>query len=201
MIGVSLHYWGDQTNARHHIERMLTGYVAPVQWSPFIRSSLDQRVVARVVLARILWLQGFPEQARRAAQSTVDDAQALDHAIFLCLALCEAACPIAVFTGDLTAAEGYAAMVLDSSATHALPFFRAGGHSFHAILLTKNGDCDTGPQLLSTALEQGPEASSQPGVLWFLGELAEGFGRAGQIAQGLEAIDKALARSERNEER
>ena len=31
MIGVSLHYCGDQTNARRHIERMLGGYVAPVQ--------------------------------------------------------------------------------------------------------------------------------------------------------------------------
>jgi predicted ATPase len=92
-------------------------------------------------------------------------------------------------------------MVLDSSATHALPFVRAGGHCFHANLLTRNGDFDTGLRLLRTALEQGPEASSQPGVSWFLGELAEGLGRAGQIAQGLEAIDKALARSERNEER
>src|SRR5438270_4908807 len=42
MIGVSLHYWGDQTNARHHIERMLSGYVAPVQRSPLIRFQLDQ---------------------------------------------------------------------------------------------------------------------------------------------------------------
>jgi predicted ATPase len=31
--------------------------------------------------------------------------------------------------------------------------------------------------------------------------LAEGLGRAGQIAEGLEAIDEALARSERNEDR
>src|ERR1700719_701857 len=34
VIGVSLHYWGDQTNARRHIERMLDGYAAPVQRPP-----------------------------------------------------------------------------------------------------------------------------------------------------------------------
>jgi predicted ATPase len=54
---------------------------------------------------------------------------------------------------------------------------------------------------LRTSLEQSPEASYQPYFTWFLGELAQGLGWAGQIAQGLETIDEALARSERNEDR
>jgi predicted ATPase/DNA-binding winged helix-turn-helix (wHTH) protein len=201
MIGTSLHYWGDQTNARHHIERMLGGYVAPVQRLPLVLFQFDQRLVARIVLARILWLQGFPDEAWRTAQSTVDDARALDHAVSLRLALSKAACPVALFTGDLAAAESYVAMLLDSSAAHALPIWRAEGHRFHGTLLIRNGDFDTGLQLLRTALEQLPEASFQPYFTWFLGELAGGLGRVGQIAQGLEAIDEALARSERNEDR
>jgi predicted ATPase len=201
MIGVSLHYWGDQTTARHHIERVLSGYAAPVQRLPLVLFQFDQRVVARVALARILWLQGFPDQARRTAQSTVDDARALDHAVSLCFALCEAACPVTLFTGDLAAAESYAAMLLDCSAARALLIWRAGGHSYQGTLLIRNGDFDSGLQLLRTALEQPPEASFQPRFTWFLGELAEGLGRAGQIAQGLEAIEEALARSERNEDR
>jgi predicted ATPase len=201
MIGVSLHYWGDQTNARRHIECMLSGYVTPVQWLPLIRFQFDQRVVARVALARILWLQGFPDQARSTAQSAVDDARALDHAVSLCLALNKAACPVALFTGDLAAAENYVAMLLDSSAAHALPIWRAEGHRFHGTLLIRNGDFDSGLRLLRTALEQPPEASFQPYFTWFLGELAEGLGRAGQIAQGFTTLDEALARSERNEDR
>jgi predicted ATPase/DNA-binding winged helix-turn-helix (wHTH) protein len=197
IIGTSLHYWGDQTNARHHIERMLkrmlSGF-APVRW-------LDQRVVARVALARILWLQGFPDQARRTAQSTVDDARVLNHAVSLCFVLNECACPVALFTGDLAAAESYVAMLLDSSAAQTLPIWRAGGHRYQGTLLIRNGDFDSGLQLLRTALAQPPEASFQPDFTQFHGELAEGLGRAGQIAQGLEAIDEALARSERNEER
>jgi predicted ATPase/DNA-binding winged helix-turn-helix (wHTH) protein len=201
IIGGSLHYCGDQTNARHHIERMLSGDVAPDQRSPLPWFQLCQRVVARVALARVLWLQGFPEQARRTAQSAVDDARALNHMVSLCLALCEAACPVALFTGDLAAAEGYAVMLLERSAAHALPFWRAGGHSFHATLLIRKGDVDTGLRLLRIALEQAREASFQPSFTWFLGELAAGLGHTGQIAQGLEAIDQALARSRRNEER
>jgi predicted ATPase/DNA-binding winged helix-turn-helix (wHTH) protein len=201
LIGASLHYWGDQTNARRHIERMLSGYVAPVQRSPVIRFIFDQRVMARVVLARILWLQGFPDQARCAAQSTVDEARALNHAASLCLALHEAACPVALFTGDLAAAESYVARLLDRSAAHALPIWQSCGHRVQGTLLIRKGDFDRGLQLLRTALEQSPEGSLQPRFTWFLGQLAEGLGRAGQIAEGLDAIDEALARSERNEER
>jgi predicted ATPase/DNA-binding winged helix-turn-helix (wHTH) protein len=86
LIGVSLHYWGDQTNARRHIEHMLSAYAAPVQRSPVIRFIFDQRVMTRVVFARILWLQGFPDQARRTAQGTVDESRALNHAASLCSA-------------------------------------------------------------------------------------------------------------------
>ena len=178
---------------------MLGGYIAPVQ--RLVLFQFDQRVVARLGLVRILWLQGFPDQARRTAQSTVDDARALNHAVSLCLALNKAACPIALFTGDLAAAEGYAAMLLDSSAAHALPIWGAEAHRFRATLLIRNGDFDTGLRLLRTSLAQSPGASYQPYFTWFLGELAQGLGRSGQIAQGLEAIDEALARSERNEDR
>jgi predicted ATPase len=197
IIGTSLHYWGDQTKARHHIERMLKrilGGFAPVRW-------LDQRVVARVALARILWLQGFPDQARRIVQSTLDDARALNHAVSLCFVLNECACPFALFTGDLAAAESFAAMLLDSSAAHGLPVCRAGGHRVRGVLLIRNGDFDAGLRLLRTALAQPPEASFQPDFTQYLGELADGLRRAGQIAQGLEAINEALARSERNEDR
>jgi predicted ATPase len=178
---------------------MLGGYVAPVQ--RLVLFQFDQRAVARFALARILWLQGFPDQARRTAQGTVDDARALNHAVSLCLALNKAACPIALFIGDLAAAESYVSMLLDSSAAHALPIWREEAHRFRATLLIRNGDFDTGLRLLRTSLEQSPEATYQPYFTWFLGELAEGLGQAGQIAEGLEAIDEALARSERNEDR
>ena len=77
----------------------------------------------------------------------------------------------------------------------------AWGHRVQGSLLIRNGDFDTGLRLLRTSLVQSPEASFQPRFTWFLGQLAEGLGRAGQIAQGLDAIDEGLARSERTEER
>jgi hypothetical protein len=108
MIGTSLHYLGDQTDARHHIERMLASYTAPVHRPDTIRFQFDQRVTARATLPRILWLQGFPNQAMRTVQRNVEEALAIDHALSLCNALADAACPIALLIGDLDAAERFA---------------------------------------------------------------------------------------------
>jgi tetratricopeptide (TPR) repeat protein len=120
MIGTVLHFLGDQTSARRHIERMLVDYAAPAHRSHIIRFQYDQRVAARADLALILWLQGYPDQAMRAAQNTVDAACAIDHPLSLCYALAQAACPMALLIGDLVAADRWTAMLLDYSARHAL---------------------------------------------------------------------------------
>jgi hypothetical protein len=38
-------------------------------------------------LARVLWLQGFPDQAMRTAHSSVEDTLAANHTISFCVAL------------------------------------------------------------------------------------------------------------------
>jgi hypothetical protein len=60
---------------------------------------------ARRFLVRILWLQGFPEQAIHVVKGSVEHAWAADHANTLCHALAIAGCPIALWVGDLELAE------------------------------------------------------------------------------------------------
>jgi predicted ATPase len=200
MIGVSQHYLGDLPSARRHLEHVLVGYVTPDQTSHIIRFQTDQRVVMRVFLARVLWLQGFPDQATRAAHSSVEDARAANHTISVCQALAHAACPLALLTGDLAAAEHYAMMLLDHSTRHVLAHWRACGRSFQGVLVIQRGDVITGLRLLRAVFDEFGEAGSA--VLRFIAILmAEASGRAGQNAEGLAAIGKAIARSERTEER
>jgi predicted ATPase/DNA-binding SARP family transcriptional activator len=199
MVGVSLHYLGDQTNARHHLERMLSRYVAPAHRSHAIRFQYDQRVASRMVLARILWLQGFPDQALRTAQSNAEDARAIDHALSLCYAL-EAACLVPLWSGDWVAAERSVAMLLDHSARHALAVWHARGRCLNGVLLIKRGEVGRGLPLLRDALHELRETGFVPHHTALLGTLAQGFAGGGEIAQGLATIDEALTRSERDEE-
>jgi predicted ATPase len=200
LIGVSEHLLGDQPSARRHLEHMLAHYVPPTREPEITRFQFDPRATARAWLARVQWLQGFPDQAMRAAESSIEDARAANNAISLCFALAQAACPIAFWVGDLTAAEHYVGMLLDHSTRHALPLWHAWGRSAQGLLVIRHGDVITGLRLTRAGFDEARSAGDSR-LTHFLGEMAEALGRAGQIADGLAAIEEALAWTERTEER
>jgi predicted ATPase len=144
MAGTALHYLGNQTDARRHIERTLSGFPARPQPN---RS-------AGATLARILWLQGFPDRAVRSAQECVEAAQASGDVLSLCNALVQAACPIALFVGELASVERYITMLLDHSARHGLALWHVRGRGFNGMLLNQASEIATGLQHLSGALEE-----------------------------------------------
>jgi predicted ATPase/DNA-binding winged helix-turn-helix (wHTH) protein len=202
MLGTSLYYLGELSNARRQLEHMLSRCTAPIRRSHIIRFQFDLPVAAHGSLARILWLQGFPDQAMRMAQDNVEDARAIDHVISISLywAL-DAACMVALAVGDLATAERSVAMLLEHPAKHALGFWQALGHSYEGQLLIKRGDVVTGVRCLRTGLDELRETRyvlRSPGLL---GALAEGVAGVGQVAQALVAIDAALAQCERTDER
>ena len=201
MMGTSLHYLGDQVNARHHIERMLARSTPVIDRVRLYRFQFDQLSAARCVFAHILWLQGFPDQAVHTSQISVDGARASDHALSLCNALAQAACPIALFVGDWAAAEHWVAMLTEHSERHALSVWQSWARCLKGVLLIRRGEIATGLPLLQAALEQLRRTGYVLRYTGFLGVFAEGLGRAGQVAQGLVTIGEALARSEQGEGR
>ena len=174
-------------------------YVAPARRSHAIRFQYDQPLVARMILARILWLQGFPDQALRIAQANVEDARAVDHALSVCGAL-EVACLVAIWSGDLAAAERSVATLLDHSARHALAVWHARGRCLNGVVLIRRGEVGGGLEVLRAALDELRETGFVPYYTGLLGTLAQGLAGVGQVAQGLATIDEALTRSERDEE-
>jgi predicted ATPase len=201
MIGALQHYLGDQPSARRHLERVLAHHQASDHSAHIVPFQTDQRVTAGVSLSRILWLQGFPEQAMRAAESSVEAARASNHAISLCYALAYAACTIAFWVGDLAAAEHYVGMLLDHSTRHALALWHALGRSHRGVLVIKRGDVIAGLGLLRAGLDEFGKERVAARSLIFLGEMAEALGRAGEIADGLAVAEGAIASSEQNEVR
>jgi predicted ATPase/DNA-binding winged helix-turn-helix (wHTH) protein len=201
MIGTVLRYTGDLTDARRHIERMLGQYIDPLHRSHTIRFVWDQRVAGELVLSVVLWLQGFPDQAVRTARRTVESAQTRDHAISLCYSLSSAACPIALWTGDLAAAECYVSMLLEQSEKLEMRVWQAEGRCFKAALLFSHGKVHRGLQLLRPALGELLATGSILRYSAFLGLLAEGLAAVGQVADGRAAAEEALARAEANNER
>jgi predicted ATPase len=79
-------------------------------------------------------------------------------------------------------------------------FWNSWAQCFEGALLIKRGDHGAGSQLLQSGLERVPEpVALHHHVSLLLAELATGLGGAGQIGEGLEVVDKALARAEQTE--
>lgn len=201
LTGAALHFLGDQSGARQHIERMLASYVPPVRRSHAVRFQFDQRVTARITLARVLWLQGFPDQALRCVEVNIADALSINHALSLCNALAQAACPVALLAGDLAAAERYTMMLLDQTTRDVFDIWHAYGRCFEGELLMKRGDPAAGLPRLRASVDQLRQASFVQYLTAFLGVLAEGLADAGDFVQASVAIDEAIARCAHSEER
>ena len=92
-----------------------------------IRFQNDQVVAARRVLAPILWLQGFSDQASRMVEEAVADAIAMNHALSLCNLLAQSACPLAFLTGHLSAADRFTTMLIEQSTRRRLDVWHAYG--------------------------------------------------------------------------
>jgi predicted ATPase len=200
LIGVSEHFLGDQPSARRHLEHMLAHYVPPARKPEIIRFLFEPRVTARAFLARVLWLQGFPDQAMRIAESSIEDARAANHGMSLCYALALAACPIAFWTGNLMAAESYVGTLLDHSTRHQLAHWRAFGRGYEGMLAIKRCDVASGLRLLRAGSDDLGKAHAVFRFSVFLSEMAEALGRTGQIVDGLVTIEEAIERFEHTEE-
>ena len=133
------------------------------------------------------------------AERSVADARATNDAISLGNALAVAACPIALWAGDLAAAEHYTEMLLDHSTRHALARWRAFGRCYQGMLVIQRGDSATGLRLLRAAFAEPATAKSAARLFAFL--ISAASGRIGQIVDGLAMIEEAIVRSEHSEER
>jgi tetratricopeptide (TPR) repeat protein len=198
--GVVLHILGDQAGARQHLEPLIGADFSAARRSHIIRYQWDQRVVNHCYYARILWLQGFADQAMRTVHGIVDYARIKDHPTSLVYALFQAAIPIALYAGELTTAGQFVRLMIDLAMKHAMERWNAWAQCFEGVLLIKRGDSGAGSRLLRAGLEAVPEAAFHHQTNLLFAELAEGLGGAGHLAEGIAMMERALARAKRIEE-
>jgi predicted ATPase len=200
MTGASLHFLGNQAGARECIERMLGRYTTPISRSHVVRFQFDQRVTARITLARVLWLQGLADQALREIKSNIEHSVSINHTLSLCNALAQAACPIALLVGDFVMAERYTAMLRSHTGKNTLDVWRADADCFDGERLIRCGDLDMGLSLLRPAVDELWRAGFVQYHTTFVVALALGLVHAGRVADACAMIDEALERCERTGE-
>jgi predicted ATPase len=199
-VGTILHLLGDQPTARRQFEPLLATDFARARRQHVVRYQWDQRVVTQSFYARIVWLQGEGDRAMRLADDVVEYAGTAGHVTSWLYALSQAACPIAIYTGDLTRADRYVRMMHDLAVRHGLAPWSVWGRVLEGILLIKRGRSVDGAALLSQGLDGFPIAAFHIQANLFRAELAEGLAAAGHPERALSTMREALARAERSEE-
>ena len=202
LIGNTLYYLGDHAGARWHIEEMRNNYVAPASRSHVVRYQFDQRMASGVILARILWAQGFPDQALKILEDSLNEALASGHALSICIALALGMCPIALEVGDLDLADRSVKTLFDYSKRHSLAYWLAWSHAFRGVLQIKRGEIASGLRILGETLEKKTgEPNFAQNHIPFLAEFAGALCSSKQTAKALSVIDAALDRCERDDGR
>jgi predicted ATPase/DNA-binding winged helix-turn-helix (wHTH) protein len=196
----SLYLLGDLVRARDYISRMLDRYVPPTKRSHVARFQYDQRLVARITLARVLWLQGYADQALREIESIVDQAGAIHHTLTLAHVLSDAACPIALMIGDLDLAERYTAMLHEQTKTHSLDVWNSYADGFASEIQIRRGDHASGLDRLRGAIETLSHANFILYQTAFLASLAQGLQAVGQTSGALATADQAISQCDRTGE-
>jgi predicted ATPase/DNA-binding winged helix-turn-helix (wHTH) protein len=189
--GKSLHFLGDFAGSRRETEQMLELYVP--RRSHLVRFQYDQRLTAQITLARNLWLQGYADRALALVEQMIAEAQALDHTLTLGAVVCDAACFIALWVGDMALAARYTDMLR----AHTAPAYRAWhslSDAFEGEILIRQGRADEGVALLEHAirsLKAGPFCLYNTAIE---GVLAEGLLSSDQNSAAQETVEGAIGR-------
>ena len=131
------HYTGDQARARHHAEQVLqrmshSGHVN--RFAHGVGVQYDQSVASLTVLARILWLQGFPERAWRTASQALELALQINHGTSICYTLALAGVVIARYNGADDEAQAMQRLLLEQAHKHSVQLFQTWAGHYAGIL-------------------------------------------------------------------
>jgi len=196
ILGISLHLGGDLGSARAELEAALARGPGSQRTST-IYLGFEGRSLASAILARNLWLQGYPAQAAERARQTIKDAARMDHALTLSIALIWG---ISVFlwTGDLKSAEERIDWLISNSESHSLAPYLAVGRGFKGEVAIRRGQAKGGVESLQGCLgklhSMPYELLSTPLDI----ALVQGLAAIGQFAEGITLIDETIRRVETN---
>jgi predicted ATPase/DNA-binding winged helix-turn-helix (wHTH) protein len=194
MIGTAYNYIGDQTAAQFYLERSMARAGEPGMVIPTF-FGYDHRSYVPTSLARALWLRGFPDQACRLAKSAFDDeAVGGTCPLTTCAALANGL-PVFLWSGEYRTADGYVARLIEHARRHSLEPFHIGGLGLKGALAVARDELETGIDLLRGALEIQVVKRLNLWLTLFMGALAEGLRKTGQLEEALLTVNRAVERA------
>jgi predicted ATPase/class 3 adenylate cyclase len=200
-LGVALFSLGELGSAHAHFEQCSSLYEPQRHHAlTFMYGSFDTGLGTLCFMVLLLWLFGYPEQALKKSQETLDMARTLAHPFSLACAL--------VWTSwfhqllrDERAAQEQADAAMRLSSEQGFSTWLAMAMMFHGWALVMQGQCTEGLTELEQALANTRAQGADTQLPHYFGLLAEAHLRAGRREDALSALAEALAGVSKSENR
>jgi class 3 adenylate cyclase/predicted ATPase len=198
-LGISLFWRGEFGPAHTHMQHALARYDPQQMRDHVVRYGQEPGVACRFTGAVTLWLLGYPDQARQWSEAALTQAQGVGHAFTLQQTLAWSAL-LRLLRREAAVAQERAEAQRALCTEHGFAPYLAWGTIFRGSALAAQGGWAEGLAQLREGLVAYRVTARLPWLL-FLGLRAEACGQAGQVEEGLRALDEALEAMQTTEER
>jgi hypothetical protein len=194
LLGIAAKYRANYAQARQHLETVIALYDPGLHAELTHQYGQDPGVAAYSFLARTLWLQGLPDRAREASQTSLALAEQLGHPYSRTMASLHAA-TLHSYLRNWMECYAEAERTFQLACEGGFGAWQANASLLRGLSMVYQGQVDAGLAELTQALYLW-EASGAGLVSYGRTILAEAYLAAGRRAQGLRAIEEALYPSE-----
>lgn len=185
-MGMILLRIGRLAEAQRYFERVIHS-------PPFYQNEgSDDRAMARALLARALWLRGFPQRAHHEARASLGEVRGSDHQLTMCRVLLYGMARIAPMTGDFVAAETAISSILESATSAAAPFWTMVGQFLRGKLLVERHQFAEGLAVLREAFDICNQSGWRLSYPEFMGSFALALAGLGRLDEAHDAVRKAI---------
>jgi predicted ATPase/DNA-binding winged helix-turn-helix (wHTH) protein len=191
LLGISCQYLGQFVASRSYIEAALLH--PGLEREVHSRLTLEYPKRAQISLARVLWLQGYPDQAMQVVRRAISDVIAANHPVMFCRAL-PWAFGVFFWNGDMEACEEHIDRFVVEARRHNLAILQMVGEAMKGITLLARSETDLGLAMLRGAIEK-LQSRSFGAVAGLRMPLAEALAATDHGDEALDTIDLAIAQA------
>ena len=191
-LGTRLATAGRPREAQQCLERVLRSPVVPDDQRRSGWRHSEQRAMARAMLARALWMQGFADKAHAEAAESLEELRGTDHRLSFCQASYYGIGRITPMTGDFETAGQSIARLIEVATTLHAPFWQTAGRFLQGKLLVAQGTFADGVAVLSDAFDTCRQTGWSLSYPEFKGTLAAALAGLGQLGEALDAVNEAI---------
>jgi predicted ATPase/DNA-binding winged helix-turn-helix (wHTH) protein len=190
-LSISCHYLGDVAASRSYIEAALSHPSLEAKIHDGL--PLDYTGRAHITLARILWLQGYPDQATETARRAISHVITMNHPIMLCRALLSAF-DVFYWNEELENYEEHIDRIVIETRRHSLVTFQIVGEAMKGIALLARGEAGLGLAMLKDSVEK-LQSQRFGAVAGLCVPLAAALAATDHDNEALDTIDRAIAQA------